>query len=77
MALALVRDGTKGSQLKSRIRSVLDQFNERSGKEFYVDISVCCVELICDESVDLDNYMDLVDEKLVEEKKKKRKDVMK
>ena len=77
MALALVRDGTKGSQLKSRIRSVIDQFNERCGKEYYIELSVCCVELICEESVNLDHYMDMADEKLKEEKKKKRESVMK
>ncbi len=76
MALALVRDGTKGSQLKSRIRSVLEQFNDNSRKDFFVEISVCCVELICDESVNLDHYMNMIDEKLAEEKKKKRSDVM-
>ncbi len=75
MALALVRDGTKGSQLKSRIRSVIEQFNENSQKDYYIELSVCCVELICEESVNLDHYMDMADEKLVEEKKKKRKEV--
>ena len=78
MALALVSaDDGKGEQIKARIVEVMDRFNENCDKPYYIEASLGFAKFSCSADISLEEYMDLADEKLYEDKRRKRKNIMK
>lgn len=78
MALALVSaDDGKGEQIKARIVEVMDRFNEKCEKPYYIEASLGFAKFSCSADISLEEYMDLADEKLYEDKRRKRKNIMK
>lgn len=77
VVLALVNKATEGEQLVERVKEYTIRFNESCEKDYYIGVSVGYSEFFCDGVIDLEHYMEQADEKLYEDKKKKRTDVMK
>lgn len=77
VALAAVAPDTDGEMIKQRIKTLMNEFNEHSDKNYYVCVSVGYSEFFCKDEVALEDYLGQADEKLYEDKQKKRKDIMK
>lgn len=77
VAMAAAELDTDGEMIKQRIKTLLKEFNDRSDKNYYVDASVGYSEFLCKDDVILEDYLGQADEKLYEDKQKKRKDIMK
>lgn len=75
--LAVTDSLADGESLRQRIKKTTDEFNEKSGKNYYIGISVGYCELVCDEKTLVETYLDKADDMLYEDKRNKRKDIMK
>ena len=64
-----------GSVYARRIREAHENFNERSDKEFYVEISAGYAEFECNSDINMDEIMARADEYLYEAKKIRRTSV--
>lgn len=77
VAMAAAELDTDGEMIKQRIKTLMQEFNDRSEKNYYIDASVGYSEFLCKDDVVLEEYLGQADEKLYEDKQKKRKDIMK
>lgn len=77
VAMAAAEPDTDGEMIKQRIKTLMKEFNDRSEKKYYIDASVGYSEFLCEDDVVLEDYLGQADEKLYEDKQKKRKDIMK
>lgn len=77
VAMAVVEKTMDGEMIKTRIKKLTEEFNEHCVKEYYIGMSVGYSEFLCNEEVPLEDYLGQADEKLYEDKQKKRKDIMK
>lgn len=77
VAMAAAEVDTDGEMIKQRIKTLMNEFNDRSGKDYYVCVSVGYSEFLCTDEIVLEDYLGQADEKLYEDKQKKRKDIMK
>ncbi len=75
--LALVSNTIDGETLVDRIKEYMYRFNEDCEKPYYIGISVGFAEFCCGSDINLERYMEQADEKLYQDKAKKRRDVMK
>lgn len=77
VAMTVVDHETEGMSIKKRIKQIMEEFNEQCEKKYYIGISAGYSEFTCNEDVPLEEYLGEADEKLYEDKQKKRKNVMK
>lgn len=77
VAMAVAELDTDGEMIKQRIKTLMNEFNDRSDKNYYIGVSVGYSEFLCKDDVVLEDYLGQADEKLYEDKQKKRKDIMK
>lgn len=77
VAMAAAELDTDGEIIKQRIKTLMKEFNDRSEKNYYIDASVGYSEFLCKGDVVLEDYLGQADEKLYEDKQKKRKDIIK
>lgn len=77
VAMAVAELDTDGEMIKQRIKTLMNEFNDRSDKNYYIGVSVGYSEFLCEDGVVLEDYLGQADEKLYEDKQKKRKDIMK
>ncbi len=77
VAMAVEEVTTEAEMIKQKIKTLMNEFNDRSGKNYYICVSVGYSEFLCADDVVLEDYLGLADEKLYEDKQKKRKDIMK
>lgn len=77
VAMAAAELDTDGEMIKQRIKTLMKEFNDRSEKNYYIDASVGYSEFLCKDDIVLEEYLSQADEKLYEDKQKKRKDIMK
>ncbi|MDE6712954.1 MAG: GGDEF domain-containing protein [Lachnospiraceae bacterium] len=77
VAMAVAELDTDGEMIKQRIKTLMKEFNDRSEKNYYIDASVGYSEFLCKDDIVLEEYLGQADEKLYEDKQKKRKDIMK
>ncbi len=77
VAMAVEEVTTDAEMIKQKIKTLMNEFNDRSGKNYYICVSVGYSEFLCADDVVLEDYLGLADEKLYEDKQKKRKDIMK
>lgn len=77
VAFAISDATLTGQSIQNRISKFCDDFNEHSDKDYYVEMSVGFVEFLCDESVEIEKYLDMADEMLYQDKKEKRQNVIK
>lgn len=71
-ALAVYNDSTFVDQLFKRIKKFQDEFNAKSGKPYYVELSLGIYEFDCTEDTNLQILLDHADNKLYIDKKSKR-----
>lgn len=76
-ALAITEAESKGEALKNRVKEIMEKFNENSDKPYYIGISVGYSEFMITQGTALEDYLDLADERLYEDKMHKRKDILK
>lgn len=77
VAMAAAELDTDGEMIKQRIKALLKEFNDHSERNYYIDASVGYSEFLCKDDIVLEDYLGQADEKLYEDKQKKRKDIMK
>lgn len=77
VAMAVAEVDTDGEMIKQRIKTLMNEFNDRSEKNYYICVSVGYSEFLCADDAVLEDYLGQADEKLYEDKQKKRKDIMK
>lgn len=77
VAMAVAEVTTSAEMIKQRIKTLMNEFNNRSGKDYYIGVSVGYSEFLCTPDVVLEDYLGQADDKLYEDKQKKRKDIMK
>lgn len=68
----LNKDGAKAEDLIARIKAYNKNFNDNTGKPYYVEVSVGMCELECNPKKDIDEYMKRADVLLYESKKTRR-----
>ncbi|MGN1090800.1 MAG: GGDEF domain-containing protein, partial [Huintestinicola sp.] len=76
-AFALGGDSEITSKLPSRIKNIAKLHNLRSKKPYNVTISIGICEIVCSPDVNIQQYMDMADEALYEDKQHKNRDIMK
>lgn len=72
VAFAIIGHDDYETAIKSRIASITLRHNEKAGKPYPIEMSVGIQEFICGPEVDIYQVLDQADEKLYEEKKKKK-----
>lgn len=77
VAMAVVDHSVGGDVIQQRIKRLTEEFNKHCEKKYYIGVSVGYSEFVCDKDVSLENYLNEADEKLYEDKQKKRTDIMK
>ncbi|MDE6685859.1 MAG: GGDEF domain-containing protein [Lachnospiraceae bacterium] len=77
VAMAVAELDTDGEMIKQRVKTLMNEFNDRSDKNYYIGVSVGYSEFLCEDDIVLEDYLGQADEKLYEDKQKKRKDIMK
>lgn len=68
----LNKNGEKAEELTARIKAYNKQFNDQTGKPYYVEVSVGMCELECDPGRDIGEYMKRADVLLYDAKKSRR-----
>ncbi len=76
-AFAIIEKEKSDEVIKDRIRQIINDFNAGSNKPYYVDMSIGTQEFIISKRTDLNEMLNIADEKLYEEKKNKVKNVLK
>ncbi len=76
-ALAVVNDESAAEIIPKRIKTLAGDHNARSEKEYNVTISIGLYCFKCSESVNVQDYMDMADESLYEDKKHKNPNIFK
>lgn len=77
VAFTFLDDPRKPTELKDKIKELSDKLNETSGKPYYIDISVGLTTFTCSPTLNIEDILHSADEQLYENKKNKRKSVMK
>lgn len=76
-ALAIVENDIHGDMLKDRIKAILEKYNGTSNKDYYIGLSVGFAEFSISSGSTLEDYLEIADERLYEDKKCKRKAITK
>lgn len=76
-AFAITENETEGDAIKERIKSIVEKRNATCDKPYYVEISVGVAEFNIVPGTNLEDHMDVADERLYEDKKQKRSSVLK
>lgn len=64
-------------QIITRVKQLNQKYNEQSGKDFYIELSMGCRHFICSEDVAISEMLDDADRALYNEKKKRRSTIRK
>lgn len=77
VGFAFVEDEQKPEQIKKAIAERSKALNDSCGKPYYIDISLGISTFVCSTMLNIEDVLHNADEALYENKKQKRKDVMK
>ena len=70
-------DDSFAKEIYSRIKSIADEHNKTSGKQYNVRMSIGVYTFKCGENVHIQDYLDKADAALYYDKKKKSSDLLK
>ena len=76
-AFAITNASNFTNTIKKRIHDISANVNEQSGKPYYINVSVGVVEFDCEKGTDFQQLLDDADALLYEEKKNKKKVILK
>lgn len=76
-AFAITNASNFTNTIKKRIHDISAMVNEQSGKPYYINVSVGVVEFDCEKGTDFQQLLDDADALLYEEKKNKKKVILK
>lgn len=77
VAFAFLDDPLKPTQIRSTIARLTKELNDSCGKPYYIDISLGISTFTCSPSLNIEDVLHNADEALYENKKNKRKSVIK
>ena len=76
-AFAIINKGSCADKIKARIQKSMEEFNAKSDKPYYVNISMGFHEFIIDDTVEIEQVLTKADAELYIEKKEKKKRIYK
>lgn len=77
VAFSFLDEMSKPSEIRAKISELTNELNENDGKPYYIDISVGITTFSCSPSMNIEEILHNADEALYENKKNKRKSVLK